>query len=109
MLSIANAIINDHPLQQKDIRIWKPDPETQATFDSIDPHTEKISFGNLEESDDVFYVNRSGFKITSPVNDNVSITTIITEVVDREEDACPFVHWTTSVAILPSKDLKVSR
>ena len=109
MLSIANAIINDHPLQQKDIRIWKPDPETQATFDSIDPHTEKISFGNLEESDDVFYVNRSGFKITSPVNDNVSITTIITELVDRDDSCPPFVHWTTSVAILPSKDLKVSR
>ena len=47
LLSIANGIINDHPLKQKEIRIWKPDPETQAIFDSIDPHTEEISFDDL--------------------------------------------------------------
>jgi hypothetical protein len=111
LLSISNEIINDHPLQQKEIQIWKPDTETQAIFDSINPYTKRISLlDDLKESCEVntVSVKRTGFKITSPVNDT-SISAIITNTMDYHDNACPYVHWTASVAILPSEDLKISR
>jgi hypothetical protein len=109
LLSISNEIINDHPLQQKEIQIWKPDPETQAIFDSINPYTKRIlSFDDKESHDKRFSVERTGFNITSPVNDT-SITAIITNVMHHQHDSCSYAHWAASVAILPSEDLKISR
>src|SRR3954453_2867189 len=77
LLSIAHDIINKHPLQKKKLHMWALDPETQAIFNSINSYTERISFfGELEEPEwDDFNFQRSGFKITSPVN-NVSITAV---------------------------------
>ncbi|PKK65168.1 hypothetical protein RhiirC2_868938 [Rhizophagus irregularis] len=53
---------------------------------------------------------RSGIKINSPVNKNVSIAAIITTVcMDDYEDCNPGADWWASIAILPSEDLKCSR
>ena len=110
LLSIAHDIISKHPLQKKKLHMWTLDPETQAIFNSINPYTKIISFDDLDlKEHERIIVERSGFKITSPVNDNISITAIITNLMDYSDDRCPFICWSASVAILPSEDLKVSR
>src|SRR3954452_11351710 len=48
LLSISHDIINNQPLQQKEIHTWKPDPETQAIFNSINPYTKIISFDDFD-------------------------------------------------------------
>jgi len=108
LLSIAQNIIANHPLQQKKLQMWKLDPETQAIFDSINVHTKAISFDNHDDDDSVYYNNKFGLKITSPVN-NVSITAIITCICDSSDSCgCP-TWWTASVVILPNKDLEALR
>src|SRR4051812_40455195 len=89
LLLIAHDIINNHPLQQKKLSMRTLDQESQAIFNSIEPHTKMIlHFDELrgdfdQQSEDYeFTAERSGFKITSPVN-NVSITAIITKVFNR--------------------------
>lgn len=116
LLSIAHDIIKNHPLeQQKKLNMWTLDPETQTIFDSINPHTKLISnFDKIEAprvygDDDDFESERSGFKITSPVN-NVSITAIITNNFDYSSDPCnPSASWSASVTILPSEDFEMLR
>ena len=109
LLSIAHDIINNHSLQQKEVHKWKPDPETQAIFNSINSYTKRISsFDKLEDPEwgSEFTYKRSGFKITSPVN-NVSITTVVTITFDGNYDLClPKVYWSASVVILPDEDFK---
>jgi hypothetical protein len=107
LLSIAHDIVDSHPLQQEKSRVWTPDVEIRAIFDSINPHTESIS-SLLNNLGDPIDVTRSGFKITSPVN-GVSITAIITEIFTNWEDQCPYADWSVSVAIFPSEDLKILR
>src|SRR3954452_13976362 len=90
LLSIAHNIINEHPLQQKKLHMWILDPETQVILNSINSYTKRISsFDNLENSrwGDEFASKRSGFKITSPVN-NVSITTVVTVTYAGNYDLC---------------------
>ena len=109
LLSIAHDIIDSHPLQREELRtIWIPDAETRAIFNSINPHTEIISsLDNLGDPKDI-KIERSGFKITSPVN-GVSITAIITKLFTSWDGECANANWSTSIMILPSEDLKILR
>jgi hypothetical protein len=85
------------------------DPETQIMFDFINLHTEKISLNDDFETPrrkTEFIVERSGLKITSPVN-NVSIKAVITSVCYHNFEICtPKSRWSASVVILPSEDLE---
>ena len=108
LLSIAYEIIDSCPLQQEEIRIWTPDAETRAIFDSIKPYTEIISPIDDPDVPRNFRMERSGFKIKSPVND-ISITAIITKMFNSWDDQCPFANWSASVVILPSEDLMILR
>ena len=109
LLSIAHDIINNYPLQQKKLHMQTLDPETQAIFNSINSYTKRISsFDELENpgSGDEFSFKRSGFEITSPIN-NISITTVITIIFSGNYELCnPAVCWSASVTILPSEEFK---
>src|SRR5581483_645172 len=92
LLSIAQNIIDNHPLSKKKRTIpsillheWILDPETRAIFEPIYSRTERIlSFEGLGDVGDNSYYDsefsseRSGIKITSPVNEEKSITAVIT-------------------------------
>jgi hypothetical protein len=111
LLSIAHNIIGKNPIEQKRPNVIVHDPETQVIFDYIRPYTKKISSleGLTDLSEDTDY-NRTGIKITSPVNSDVSITAIITTVCSANLDVCnPSATWSASVVILPSKDLEILR
>ena len=112
LLSIAHDIINNHSLRPKDIiHKWKPDPETQAIFNIIYPHTKVISsFDNLKcpSWGTKFTDQRSGLKITSPVN-NISITAIITVCLHDAISCHPRASWSASVVILPSENFEILR
>ena len=105
LLSIVHDIIEKHPLKQNKEPALILDPETQAIFESIRPYTEKIPY--FDDYGDY----RSGIKITSPENSDISITAIITtkSVLDTEEVCNPDAAWSASVVILPSKDLEIIR
>ncbi|PKB96609.1 hypothetical protein RhiirA5_404421 [Rhizophagus irregularis] len=107
LLSIANDIISKYPLKQKKKLALVPDPETQAIFNGIFPYTKDISsFDEIEVNNKICNVERSGIKITSPVNDNVSITAIITTMCKFGTECTKSTDWTASVVILPSEDLE---
>ncbi|CAB4441119.1 unnamed protein product [Rhizophagus irregularis] len=107
LLSIANDIISKYPLKQKKKLALVPDPETQAIFKGIFPYTKDISsFDEIEVNNKICNVERSGIKITSPINDNVSITAIITTMCKFGTDCTKSTDWTASVVILPSEDLE---
>ncbi|GBB98241.1 hypothetical protein RclHR1_03180006 [Rhizophagus clarus] len=113
LLSIAHNVIEKFPVKQKRPEVIVYDPETQAIFESIRPHTVEISsFDNLYNFSKYYNVNftRTGIKITSPVNHNISVTAIITTLCIANLEACsPEASWTASVVILPSKDLEILR
>jgi hypothetical protein len=117
LLLIANDIISKYPLKQKKKFELKLDPETQAIFEGILPYTKEISsFDKLvderfsDDSDnDRYSAERSGIKITSPVNENVTITAIITTMCKYNTECIQYTEWSASVVILPSEDLKVIR
>ncbi|GBC05422.1 hypothetical protein RclHR1_06210007 [Rhizophagus clarus] len=84
----------------------------ETIFESIRPYTEIIS--SLEDLQGLpqFYgsdASRTGIKITSPVNGDISITAIITTLCLVERECNPNADWTVSVVILPSKDLEILR
>ncbi|CAB4433703.1 unnamed protein product [Rhizophagus irregularis] len=87
--------------------IIEHDPEIQAIFESIRPYTETISsFDEIEG--DYTEGKRTGIKITSPVNNDVSVTAIITIMhMFNNEDCNPYARWTASVVILPTYDLEI--
>ena len=106
LLSIAYDVINKHPLKQKKKPALILDPETQAIFESIRPYTKKISLRNFKRN----HFKRYGIKITSPVNNNISITAIITTLRTFNYESCkPYADWTASVVILPSEELEIIR
>ncbi|GBC09941.1 hypothetical protein RclHR1_09210010 [Rhizophagus clarus] len=107
LLLIANDIINKYPLKQQKKLPLILDPETQAIFKNILPYTEEISNFDKIKVDYRCTVERSGIKITSPVNDKVSITAIITTMYRPGMDCRQSTDWTASVVILPSEILKV--
>ncbi|CAB4387746.1 unnamed protein product [Rhizophagus irregularis] len=120
LMLIAHNVINDHPLPQKKreepsafLCNWIPDLETLSIFEPIHLHTEIISsFDDINYKpgrNKDFIVNRSGIKITSPLNNNVSITAIITTMCLIDfEDCNPKANWSASVVICPSECLKNS-
>ncbi|CAB4478814.1 unnamed protein product [Rhizophagus irregularis] len=109
LLSIAYDIIDKYPLEQKKQLPLMFDPETQAIFETIKPYTkeilsfDKIKFYNYSHYND-YEINRSGIKITSPVNRSVSITAIVTTLYMVYEEGEK--HWSASVVILPSDELE---
>ncbi|GBC03328.1 hypothetical protein RclHR1_05070012 [Rhizophagus clarus] len=111
LLSIAHNVIKKFPIKQKRPVVIVLDPETQAIFESVRPHTVKISsFDDLDDfpqySEGDF--TRTGIKITSPVNDDISVTAIVTTLCISNLDDCnPSAYWSASVVILPSKDLEI--
>ncbi|CAB4486605.1 unnamed protein product [Rhizophagus irregularis] len=107
LLSIANDIIEKCPIKQKRPDIIEHDPEIQAIFESIRPYTETISsFDEIEG--DYTEGGRTGIKITSPVNNDVSVTAIITIMHMFNNEVCnPYARWTASVVILPTYDLEI--
>ncbi|GBC00959.1 hypothetical protein RclHR1_04010006 [Rhizophagus clarus] len=111
LLSIAHDVIEKFPIKEKKPDVLKLDPETQAIFESIRPYTEKIS--SFEELYNLskYYENdfsRTGIKITSPVNGDISVTAIITILCTSNYDDCSSsADWTASVVILPTKDLEI--
>ncbi|RIA93431.1 hypothetical protein C1645_843443 [Glomus cerebriforme] len=120
LLSIAHKIINDHPLPQKKqdepsalLKKWILDPETLSIFEPIYPHTEIISsFDNVRYNpgrNRDFITNRTGIKITSPVNSNISIVAVITTmcIIDFE-DCNPGANWSASIVICPNDHLENS-
>ncbi|RGB28339.1 hypothetical protein C1646_767949 [Rhizophagus diaphanus] len=63
---------------------------------------------DLLGSDDYTVVERTGIKIISPVNSDVSVIAIITTMhMFNNEDCSPYARWTASVVILPTYDLEV--
>jgi hypothetical protein len=123
LLSIAQNIINNNqplePTQREKpsslLHKWIPDPETRAVFESIHSHTEIISsFEDLGTPSSCnrndFNTERSGIKITSPVNKDISITAVVTTVhlIDFQGDQ-PGADWWASISIVPSKDLESLR
>ncbi|GBB88239.1 hypothetical protein RclHR1_01480004 [Rhizophagus clarus] len=108
LLSIAHDIIEKFPIKQKKPDVIVLDPETRAIFETIRPYTENVSF--FEDWDD-FYgdFNRTGIKITSPANSDISVTAIITVLnTDNTGNDCNIgAEWSASVVILPSKDLEI--
>ena len=119
LLFIAHNVTKNHPLPQtkKDnpstlLYKWIPDPDTRNILELIHPYTEIIS--DLEmpihqklASDYLFTTERSGVKITSPVNNNISITAIITSVNYMSDTDCDTeANWWASVAIFSSEELK---
>jgi hypothetical protein len=110
LLSIAHDIINNYPLQQKKLNMWTLDPETRAIFESINSHTKVISnFDKIEGYDEEFIAERTGFKITSPIN-NMSITIIMTRIHNYSRDECSSgACWSASVVILPTEDFEFLR
>ncbi|RIA85806.1 hypothetical protein C1645_879077 [Glomus cerebriforme] len=105
LLSIAHDIIDKHPLKQKKSHASTLDPETQAFFEYIRSYTKVLTLGNF--INDEYRVKRSGIKINSPVNDDNSITVVITTVCKTDMESCtPNVTWSASVVILPSEDLE---
>ncbi|RGB26515.1 hypothetical protein C1646_674720 [Rhizophagus diaphanus] len=111
LLSIANDIISKYPLKQKKKLALVLDPETQAIFNGIFPYTKDISSFDEIVVDNHLTCNveRSGIKITSPVNGNLSITAIITTMCKFGTDCTKSTDWTASVVILPSEDLEAKR
>ncbi|PKK72414.1 hypothetical protein RhiirC2_848421 [Rhizophagus irregularis] len=78
LLPIAYDIIQKFPIKQKKSDALVHNPETQAIFESIRPYTVPISSFECFRNIYNISVNRTGIKITSPVNSNISITAIIT-------------------------------
>ena len=87
------------PWQKKDqeepsilLHKWIPDLETRAIFEPIYSCTEEISsLKNIKEPrySSEFSSERSGIKITSPVNKEKSITAVITTAcLTNNEDIC---------------------
>ncbi|PKY42675.1 hypothetical protein RhiirA4_417661 [Rhizophagus irregularis] len=111
--SIANNIINKFSLKQVKEPIFN-DPETQAIFKSIHPYTKEISsFDKLKFIHDDYNYVRSGIKITSPVNNDMSITAIVTTTrcvpkLTSWSDWSQVANWIASVVILPSNELDIS-
>ncbi|RGB23513.1 hypothetical protein C1646_677060 [Rhizophagus diaphanus] len=87
--------------------IIEHDPEIRAIFESIRPYTKTISsFDDIEG--DYTEGERTGIKITSPVNSDVSVTAIITIMhMFNNEDCNPYSRWTASVVILPTNDMEI--
>ncbi|GBB86896.1 hypothetical protein RclHR1_13340002 [Rhizophagus clarus] len=96
--SIANDIINKYSLKQKERHALMVDLETRAIFETIRPYTEEIlSFDDYNNHE----IKRTAIKITSPVNNDVSIAAVVTTLChDR-------VEWSASVVVLPSNELEV--
>ncbi|CAB4395815.1 unnamed protein product [Rhizophagus irregularis] len=117
LLSIAYDIIEKFPIKQKKPDVILLDPETQAIFESIRPYTKTISsfdeIRDYDESDNSYTdVKRTGIKITSPINSDVSITAIITIINNEYRDVyntSKTDRWTASVVILPTNDLEILR
>uniref|UniRef100_U9UP99 Uncharacterized protein n=1 Tax=Rhizophagus irregularis (strain DAOM 181602 / DAOM 197198 / MUCL 43194) TaxID=747089 RepID=U9UP99_RHIID len=115
LLSIAHNIIEKFPIKQKKSDVILLDPETQAIFESIRPYTKTISsfdeIRDYDESDNSYTdVKRTGIKITSPINSDVSITAIITIINNEYRDVyntSKTDRWTASVVILPTNDLEI--
>ena len=115
LLSITHNIINRHALllAKKEpselLYKWIFDPETQAIFEPIYPYTKILSFDDFElDYDDNFIAERSGIKITSPVN-NTSITAIITNVFSFIGSCNGSGDWWASITVFPSEDFEDSR
>ncbi|PKY52624.1 hypothetical protein RhiirA4_470375 [Rhizophagus irregularis] len=112
LLSIAHNIIEKFPIKQKKPDVILLDPETQAIFESIRPYTKTISsFDKIWDYDEYNTdVKRTGIKITSPINSDVSITAIITIINNEyrnDYDTSKTDRWTASVVILPTNDLEI--
>jgi hypothetical protein len=109
LLSIANDIIEKFPIKQKKLILL--DPETQAIFESIRPYTKTISsFDEFVIYNGGTEIERTGIKITSPVNDDISVTAIITTMYLFNDEVCtPYARWTASVVIMPTNDMEVLR
>ncbi|CAB4489861.1 unnamed protein product [Rhizophagus irregularis] len=108
ILSIAHNIIEKFPIKQKNPDVILLDPETQAIFESIRPYTKTISsFDKIWDYDKYnTYVERTGIKITSPINSDVSVTAIIT-IMYMSISKYKFARWTASVVIFPTNDLEI--
>jgi hypothetical protein len=110
LLSITYDIINKYSLKQNKQLALMFDPETHAIFETIHPYTEEIlSFDELKVKlgEGYYYFKRSGIKITSPVNRDVSIKAIVTilyiyGMYDSHDE-----YETASVVILPSNELGI--
>ncbi|CAB4397976.1 unnamed protein product [Rhizophagus irregularis] len=118
LLSIVHNLTKNNPPSHHELaetitllHKWILDPEIRTIFEPIyactsriyDLDTPSVSQGMRLET------YRSGIKINSPVNKNVSIAAIITTVcMDDYEDCNPGADWWASIAILPSEDLKCS-
>ncbi|CAG8716374.1 19426_t:CDS:2 [Rhizophagus irregularis] len=101
LLSIARNVIKKFPIKLKKPVLLILDPETQAIFDSIRPYTETLSFSNKFLGYDPDF-NITGVKITSPVNNNISVTAIITTLCEYNFSCNPSASWSASVVILPN-------
>ncbi|RIA96677.1 hypothetical protein C1645_815101 [Glomus cerebriforme] len=89
LLSIAHDVIDKHPLKKKNPQKLVLDPETQAIFETVHPYTKEIFFNsssNISGNDKHHETNRTGIKITSPVNIDISITAIVQLSVDENEN-----------------------
>ena len=110
LLSISRDVIDKYSLQEKKSQELTLDIETKAIFETVHPYTEKIlSFDDIERKSNYMRLEfeRSGIRITSPVNSDMSITAIATTICALDRESCtPNATWTASVAILPSKDLE---
>ncbi|GBB87802.1 hypothetical protein RclHR1_01430011 [Rhizophagus clarus] len=108
LLPIAHDIIDKFPIKRKKSDVLVPDPETRAIFEFIRPYTETISsfdrFHNIKRH---FSANRTGIKITSPVNNDISVTAIVTTTCFPRYNCGTNAVWSASVVILPSKDLEI--
>ena len=118
LLPIAQNIIDSYPLAKKEqeepsilLHKWIPDLETRAIFEPIYSCTEEISLKNIKEPrySSEFSSERSGIKITSPVNEEKSITAVITTACLNYDGCTPGIGWWASIAIVPSKDIDFSR
>ncbi|CAB4395821.1 unnamed protein product [Rhizophagus irregularis] len=108
ILSITHNIIEKFPIKQKNPDVILLDPETQAIFESIRPYTKTISsFDKIWDYDKYnTNVERTGIKITSPINSDVSVTAIIT-IMYMSISKYKFARWTASVVIFPTNDLEI--
>ncbi|CAB4426208.1 unnamed protein product [Rhizophagus irregularis] len=109
LLSIAHNIIEKFPIKQKKPDVILLDPETQAIFESIRPYTKTISsFDKIRDYNDYYtVVERTGITITSPINSDVSVTAIITNMQKANYEEYLSASWTASVVILPTNDLEI--
>ncbi|CAB4376543.1 unnamed protein product [Rhizophagus irregularis] len=109
LLSIAHNIIEKFPIKQKKPDVILLDPETQAIFESIRPYTKTISsFDKIRDYNDYLtVVERTGINITSPINSDVSVTAIITNMQKANYVEYLSASWTASVVILPTNDLEI--